>query len=99
MAKKTKHSIEEKVEDWCKRQLTKLKYYTKTEDINQEIGNALRKAPSKKGGGGRNFPDVQCFIQTPELDYIPVMIEVKGGKGDLIKTDDKGEILNTNDRG
>lgn len=99
MAKKTKHSIEEKVEDWCKRQLTKLKYYTKTEDINQEIGNALRKAPSKKGGGGRNFPDVQCFIQTPELDYIPVMIEVKGGKGDLIKADAKGEILNTNDRG
>ncbi len=40
MAKKSKHSIEEKVEDWCKHQLSATRYYTKTEEINHEIGNA-----------------------------------------------------------
>ena len=38
-------SIEEKVEDWCKKQLDK--YYTKTESINEEIEKALQLAPSK----------------------------------------------------
>lgn len=99
MAKKSKHSIEEKVEDWCKRQLSATRYYTKTEEINSEIGNALRKAPSKNGGEGRNFPDIQCLIETPQMERIPVMIEVKGCKGDLIKTNDKGEILNFNAKG
>jgi len=99
MAKKSKHSIEEKVEDWCKRQLSATRYYTKTEEINSEIGNALRKAPSKKGGEGRNFPDIQCLIETPQMERIPVMIEVKGCKGDLIKTNDKEEILNFNAKG
>lgn len=99
MAKKVRKSIEEKIEDWCKRQLSTTRYYTKTEDINPEIGNALRKAPSKNGGEGRNYPDIQCFIETPQMEHIPVMIEVKGRKGDLIKADDKGEILNTNAKG
>lgn len=99
MAKKSNHSIEEKVEDWCKRQLSAIRYYTKTEEINPEIGNALRKAPSKNGGDGRNYPDIQCFIDTPQIERIPVMIEVKGRKGDLIKSDDHGEILNTNTKG
>lgn len=99
MAKKSKHSIEEKVEDWCKHQLSAIRYYNKTEDINQEIGNALRKAPSKNGGDGRNFPDIKCFIETPQMEHIPVMIEVKGSKGDFIKADERGEILNTNAKG
>lgn len=99
MAKKSKHSIEEKVEDWCKHQLSTTRYYTKTEEINHEIGNALRKAPSKKGGDGRNYPDIQCFIETPQMEHIPVMIEVKGRQGNLIKCDEHGEILNTNAKG
>ncbi len=41
-------SIEEQVEDWCKRQL-KGNYYTKTQAINPEIEKALREAPSKQG--------------------------------------------------
>ena len=48
MASKTKHSIEERVEDWCKQQFKGQKYYTKTESINPEIEDALCKAPSKK---------------------------------------------------
>jgi hypothetical protein len=86
MAKKNS-SIEEQVEDWCKQQLANTKYFTKTESINPEIEEALRKAPSKKGGSGTNFPDIKCFIETSEMRRIPVMIEVKGTKGDFVKTD------------
>lgn len=87
-------SIEEQVEDWSKKQLQGIKYYTKTESINSDIENALRNAPSKKGGDGNNYPDIKCFIQTADFRPIPVMIEVKGSKGDLVKFDDAGEIAN-----
>ena len=48
MAKKK--SIEEQIEDLAKEQLKPIKYYTKTETINQEIESALKIAPSKNGG-------------------------------------------------
>ena len=99
MAKKSAHSIEEQIEDWCKNQLGAGNYYTKTQTINAEITEALRKAPSKKGGEGRNFPDIQCLIESPELERIPVMIEVKGSKGDFIKADENGNIINVNAKG
>ena len=85
-------SIEERVEDWCKKQLDK--YFTKTQSINAEIENALKKAPSKKGGEGSNFPDIKCFIETSDKRKIPVMIEVKGTKGDFIKFDENGNLAN-----
>ena len=44
MAKKVT-SIEEQIEDWCKKQFNGQKYYTKTESINAEIEAALEKAP------------------------------------------------------
>lgn len=49
-------SIEEKIEDHAKAELKKLnlKYYTKTEIINESIDEALNKAPNKKGGDGVN---------------------------------------------
>lgn len=87
-------SIEEKVEDWCKLQLHGQRYYTKTESINNEIEDALRKAPSKTGGDGINYPDIKCFIQTSKLRSIPVMIEVKGKKGALTKLDESGNVEN-----
>lgn len=87
-------SIEEQVEDWCKKQLDGVKYYTKTESINYEIENALKKAPSKKGGSGINYPDIKCFIESGTMRRIPVMIEVKGRKGKFVKLTDKGEIAN-----
>lgn len=90
-------SIEEQVEDWCKRQL-KGNYYTKTEPINGEIDNALRKYPSKKGGEGANYPDIRCLIEQ-NGHYIPVMIEVKGTQGNLIKTDANGAVENYNKKG
>lgn len=94
MAKNFK-SIEEQVEDWCKKQFKGEKYYTKTEFVNHEIKYALEKAPSKQGGSGKNFPDIKYILLSDNGRKIPVMIEVKGRKGDLIKTNDKGEVENT----
>jgi hypothetical protein len=93
MAKNSK-SIEEQIEDWCKKQFKGQKYYTKTESINPEIENALAKAPSKQGGSGKNYPDIKCMLISDDGRKIPVMIEVKGKKGDLIKKNDKGEVDN-----
>lgn len=87
-------SIEEKIEDLCKKQLNSVNYYTKTDFINEEIENALKKYPSKKGGKGANYPDIKLFIETKELKRIPVMIEVKGKKGDFIKVNSNNEIDN-----
>ncbi|MBR6285941.1 MAG: N-6 DNA methylase [Bacteroidaceae bacterium] len=93
-------SIEEQVEDWCKRQFKRTSdYFTKTESINPEIEEALRKAPSKTGGEGSNFPDIKCFVETDELRCIPVMIEVKGTKGALAKLNDDGSVCNKNAKG
>ena len=38
----SKSSIEEQVEDIAKKQLSEIKYYTKTEVINSEIEKALK---------------------------------------------------------
>lgn len=90
-------SIEEKVENWAKEQLkkNKTKYFIKTESINSDIENALKIAPSKSGGTGENKPDIKLFIQTSKMEKIPVMIEVKGNKGKLVKLNKAGEIDNT----
>lgn len=87
-------SIEEQVEDWCKRQLQG-NYYAKTQAINPEIEKALREAPSKQGGTGTNYPDIKCLVETPDLRHIPVMIEVKGTRGALERRDAQGNIENT----
>lgn len=95
MATTTK-SIEERIEDIAKQQLNnyKIKYYEKTTSINTEIDEALKSAPSKSGGNGNNFPDIKLLLTTKNLRRIPVMIEVKGKKGDLIKLNDEAEIDN-----
>ena len=94
MAKNKKRSIEEQIETYAKTQLTALgiHYYTKTEDINQEIKHALETAPSKNGGAGGNYPDIKLFIEMPDGRKMPVMIETKGTQGDFAKTDENGNI-------
>ncbi len=91
---KAVRSIEEQVEDLAKQQLIGVKYYTKTETINPEIETALKAAPSKSGGSGFNYPDIKLLIETKKMRRIPVMIEVKGKKGDFIKLTADGEIDN-----
>lgn len=90
-------SVEELVEDKQKASLTKLKipYFYKTAEINTEIDNALKVAPSKRGGDGKNYPDIKLLLD----NKIPVMIEVKGTKGALVKYNDRGEIDNKNKDG
>lgn len=89
-------SIEEQIEDIAKKQLDDIhvKYFTKTEEINSEIDNALKKSPSKSGGSGNNYPDIKLFLQIKTGRKIPVMIEVKGTKGALIKQNEDGDIEN-----
>ena len=78
----TINSIEEQIEDIAKDWLKslKIKYYTKTESINSEIEDALKRAPSKSGGDGNNYPDIKLLVTTKTNRVIPVMIEVKGKK-------------------
>jgi hypothetical protein len=96
-------SVEEQVENWAKQQLLSLGVhaYAKTQAINNEIEDALSKWPSKNGGAGPNYPDIKVFIQTAQGMKIPVMIEVKGKKGALFKSDETGNPLlkNTNASG
>lgn len=81
-----KKSIEEIVEDKAKRQLDSydIQYYGKNQSVNSSIDEALKKAPSKRGGKGANFPDIKVLLSTDKGRKIPVMIEVKGRRGDLI---------------
>lgn len=94
-------SIEEQIEDIAKKQLNeyKVKYYAKTESINSEIDEALKKSVSKSGGKGGNYPDIRVMLTMPNHKTIPVMIEVKGTKGKLAKTNENGEIANLNQKG
>lgn len=88
-------SIEETVEDYFKRQLEDcgVKYFTKTENMNEAIDAALREFPSKSGGPGSNFPDIRCLLVDSKMRYLPVMIEVKGRSGDLAKFDKDGCVV------
>ena len=89
-------SIEEKIEGLAKKELERgnCKIYFKTESINEEIEKALKEYPSKQGKDGGNNPDIKLFIITKKMRKIPVMIEVKGTKGDLIKLNKNNEIDN-----
>ncbi|MGN1326380.1 MAG: class I SAM-dependent DNA methyltransferase [Candidatus Spyradenecus sp.] len=88
-------SVEELVEDRAKRWLDdcQVSYYAKNEELNAEIGAALREFPSKKGGQGGNFPDIQVMIEPIKGLYLPVMIEVKGSPGALVKRDEAGRMV------
>ncbi len=92
----TINSIEEQIEDIAKDWLKslKIKYYTKTESINSEIEDALKRAPSKSGGDGNNYPDIKLLVTTKTNRVIPVMIEVKGKKSDLEKLNEEGQVFN-----
>ena len=87
-------SVEEKVEEYFKAQLDRLKirHYGKTESINRTIDDALKKADSKAGTSGNNYPDIKILLQNKTRRDIPVMVEAKGKKGKLEKLTKDGEI-------
>jgi len=94
-------SVEEKVEDTAKAWLAKyrLKTFAKTQRINNEIDAAMKKAPSKSGGSGGNYPDIRLLLETKTKKIYPIMIEVKGTKGKLVKLNTHGEIENSKTKG
>lgn len=85
-------SVEEDVEEYYKKQLDEcdVEHYAKTDAPNKSIRKALDSAPSKRGGHGRNYPDIQCLVELPGRRFLPVMIEAKGAQGKLIKTASDG---------
>lgn len=91
--KVSKKSHEERVEDIAKTQLLEndITVYYKTESINKEIETALKSYPSKDGGTGGNIVDIKFMLEFNGR-HIPVMIEVKGKKGDLVKYNKNNDI-------
>lgn len=87
-------SIEEKIVDYYKKKFDNLniRHYGKNEQINPLISNVLKKANSKLGHSGNNFPDIQLLLENSHSRHIPVMIEVKGTKGRLEKLTKNGEL-------
>ena len=85
-------SVEEDVEEHYKKQLDEcgVKHCAKTDAPNESIRKALDSAPSKRGGQGRNYPDIQCLVELPGRRFLPVMIEAKGARGKLVKTASDG---------
>lgn len=86
-------SIEEKVEELFKAKLDELGIprWGKNEAPNPEIRQALDNYESKSGGDGRNYPDIQSMLDNG-IRRIPVMMEVKGLRGKLLKLDKNGYI-------
>ena len=87
-------SVEEKVEEYYKAQLDKLKirHYGKTESVNHTIEDALKNADSKSGNSGNNYPDIKLLLENKTRRNIPVMTEAKGSKGKLEKLTKDGDI-------
>lgn len=87
-------SVEEKVEEYFKAQLDRLKirHYGKTESVNRTIEDALKNADSKSGNSGNNYPDIKLLLENNTRRNIPVMIEAKGSKGKLEKLTKDGDI-------
>lgn len=90
----SKKSVEEKVEDFFKAQLNNfdVRFFAKTEPVNDAIDRALKNSESKSGGKGNNYPDIKVLITSQNQRYIPVMIEAKGTRGKLAKFDKEGRV-------
>jgi hypothetical protein len=56
----------------------------------------MHQAPSKSGGSGGNYPDIRLLLTASSTKAYPIMIEVKGTKGKLVKLDHVGEVDNEN---
>ena len=80
-------SVEEKVEDFFKSQLNRfnVRFFSKTESVNDAVDRALKNSESKSGGKGNNYHDIKVLIASRNQRYIPVMIEVKGTRDKLVK--------------
>lgn len=89
-------SVESKVENTVNRWLDSysVEYHLKNANFHDDIDKALRKALSKKGGYGGNYPDAMSLISDSKHNAYPVMIEYKGYKDKLVKLDSDGHVEN-----
>lgn len=96
MAKKSIQSVEPNIADlangWLKSY--KLDYKLEQESLNPEIDKALSDYFTKNGGSGANRPDAKLLLQDKKLNFYPILIEYKGYKDRLEKTDASGHIEN-----
>ncbi|MCL2884242.1 MAG: SAM-dependent methyltransferase, partial [Oscillospiraceae bacterium] len=75
------------------------KYFSKTESINPEVDKAMREALSKSGGHGGNYPDIRLLLKAKSTKIYPIMIEVKGTRGKLVKFNAEEQIDNITKNG
>lgn len=96
MAKKSIKSIEPNIADlangWLKSY--KLDYKLEQQSLNSEIDKALEEYHSKTGGSGVNRPDAKLLLKNKQLKPYPILIEYKGHKNKLVKTDANGQVEN-----
>lgn len=78
-----------------------LDYKRENESLNSEIDTALSNYASKQGGKGGNRPDAKLLLrtQTGRQEYYPILIEYKGYKDKLVKTDPQGQVDNRSNDG
>lgn len=89
--------VADKVNQWLRDY--GVQYALQNTEIHQGVDGALRRADSKSGGSGGNYPDVKLVLKDEwHFDY-PVMIEYKGYKDKLEKLDKDGHIANIDDKG
>lgn len=96
MAKRTVQSVEPNIADlangWLKSY--NLDYKLEQESLNDSIDKALNEYFSKQGKSGGNRPDCKLLLQDDNLKYYPILIEYKGYKDRLVKTNNDGQVAN-----
>ncbi len=92
MVKSIEPNITELGNSWLKSH--NLDYKLEQESLNTEIDKALSDYFTKNGGSGANRPDTKLLLQDKNGNYFPVLIEYKGLKGKLEKSDSNGVIEN-----
>lgn len=62
-------SYEERIEFETKKELENygITLFEKNQPINQSIQEAFKKYPSKSGGSGINYPDIQLQLETDNI--------------------------------
>jgi len=92
MAQSIEPNIADLANGWLKSY--NLDYKLEQESLNSEIDKALDDYFSKNGGSGGNRPDAKLLLQDSNLYFYPILIEYKGYKDKLIKTDIDGQVEN-----
>lgn len=91
-AQSVEPNIADLVNGWLK--YYNLPYKLEQESLNHEIDKALNDYFTKSGGRGGNRPDAKLLLRDKHLNYYPVLIEYKGYKDRLIKTNSTGQVDN-----